>query len=131
MVRLAFAVMVEADADVMLVDEVLAVATPPSPRNARRVREKRSAGRHSCSSPTTWPPSKPSATAHADPRASNATSATPKKPPALLPPQLRRGSRSGGADGSGADVQLVDAWLEDSRETGSRTSSKDRDSVSG
>src|SRR5918999_1830516 len=47
MVRLAFAVMVEADADIMLVDEVLAVGDAAFAQKCMDVfREKREAGRH-------------------------------------------------------------------------------------
>ena len=64
MVRLAFAVMVEADADIMLVDEVLAVgdAAFAAEVHGRLPREARARARRSCSSPTTWPRSRASAT---------------------------------------------------------------------
>ena len=57
MVRLAFSVMVQADADIMLIDEVLAVGDAAFAQKCTDVfREKRDAARRSCSSPTTWPP---------------------------------------------------------------------------
>ena len=56
MVRLAFAVMVQADADIMLIDEVLAVGDAAFAQKCMDVfHEKRDArARRSCSSPTTW-----------------------------------------------------------------------------
>ena len=56
MVRLAFAVMVEADADIMLIDEVLAVGDAAFAQKCMDVfhEKRRARARRSCSSPTTW-----------------------------------------------------------------------------
>ena len=63
MVRFAFAVMVQADADIMLIDEVLAVGDAAFAQNAWT--SSTSGGppaRRSCSSRTTWRPSSRCAT---------------------------------------------------------------------
>ena len=83
MVRLAFAVMVEADADIMLIDEVLAVgdAAVRAEVHGRVPRPARGRARRSCSSPTTWRPSRASATARCcSTTASCATWATRRRP---------------------------------------------------
>ena len=115
MVRLAFAVMVEADADVMLVDEVLAVGDAAFAQKCTDVfREKRSAGK------TLVLVTHDMATVQAF--CDRAMLIHDGEQRYLGDPEeaaLRyyrlnfAGSHDpGGPDGSGPDVELVDVWLE-------------------
>jgi ABC-type polysaccharide/polyol phosphate transport system ATPase subunit len=64
LVRLAFATAIQVDAEILLIDEVLAVGDAPSSRSASRSSSASSAkAARSCSSPTTCTPSSASATA--------------------------------------------------------------------
>ena len=93
MVRLAFAVMVEADADIMLVDEVLAVGDAAFAQKCMDVFHARRAARaaRSCSSRTTWRRSRACATGRCC--STTATLRLRRRPAgggaALLPGQLR------------------------------------------
>ena len=64
MVRLAFSIMVQADADIMLIDEVLAVGDAAFAQKCMDVfyERRRLRARRSCWSPTTWRPSSRCAT---------------------------------------------------------------------
>ena len=64
LVRLAFAVMIQVDADILLIDEVLAVGDAAFQQKCfDEFARIRASGRRSCSSRTTWAPSSASATA--------------------------------------------------------------------
>jgi ABC-type polysaccharide/polyol phosphate transport system ATPase subunit len=116
MVRLAFAVMVQADADVMLVDEVLAVGDAAFAQKCTDVfREKRSAGKtlvlvtHDMASVQAF--------------CDRAMLIHDGEQRFLGDPEeaalryyrlnFAGGHDPGGSDGSGPDVDLVDVWLED------------------
>jgi ABC-2 type transport system ATP-binding protein len=121
MVRLAFAVMVEADADVMLVDEVLAVGDAAFAQKCTDVfREKRSSGK------TLVLVTHDMATVQAF--CDRAMLIHDGEQRFLGDPEeaalryyrlnFAGGHDPGGSDGSGPDVVLVDVWLED--ESGAR-----------
>jgi ABC-type polysaccharide/polyol phosphate transport system ATPase subunit len=116
MVRLAFAVMVEADADVMLVDEVLAVGDAAFAQKCTDVfREKRSSGKtlvlvtHDMASVQAF--------------CDRAMLIHDGEQRYLGDPEeaalryyrlnFAGGHDPGGANGAGADVELIDVWLED------------------
>jgi ABC-2 type transport system ATP-binding protein len=121
MVRLAFAVMVEADADVMLIDEVLAVGDAAFAQKCTDVfREKRSSGK------TLVLVTHDMATVQAF--CDRAMLIHDGEQRFLGDPEeaalryyrlnFAGGHDPGGADGSGPDVVLADVWLED--ESGAR-----------
>ncbi len=113
MVRLAFAIMVQADADIMLIDEVLAVGDAAFAQKCMDVFHERRDGRarRSCWSPTTWPPCSRCATGRCCcTRASSTTSASAEDA-ALRYYRLNFGRTEAAAesDAGGAGRRVVDA----------------------
>ena len=104
-------------------------ATPPFAQKCMDVfRERATRDARSCSSRTTWRPSRASATARCScTTASCSTSATPRRrrcattASTSAAPGRRRAARGGVPD---VNVRVVDAWLEDDAASASRTSSR-------